>query len=318
MKKKIFLHFLLMTWIFLMVGAVPSSARQKVNVVMILWRGMTEAEKGFQARLKESELYTFEFSVFNANQDIEELNKIIDMFDRGKYQLIYSFGTTVTKTLKRKITDIPIVFNIVSRPVKAKVIESWEHSGSNVTGASNAVPMASAFNTLSKVLYIGRLGFLYNPKEANSKIQRDEVDKLQEKFGYKMVDAPIESVKKIQHVIRKLIDEKVDAVLLPSDSLVKANADKIIPQLNKHKIPSIVSIPAMVRDNKAFLGLGPDYFELGKMAGEKALTILGGKKPNNIPSSTLERMHMTVNLTTAREIGLNVPVQILRISTVVR
>ena len=308
----------LIVLMMVVVSALPSWAGEKVNIAMILWRGMTEAEKGFQAGMLESEQYDFEFTVFNANQSKKKLNRIIDELDTSKYQLIYSFGTTVTKTLKTKITDIPIVFNIVSRPVKAKVIDSWEDSGCNVTGASNAVPMASAFNTLSKVMYIGRLGFLYNPKEANSRIQRDEVQNLQEKFGYEMVDAPIENVDKIPEVISKLVDAKVDAVLLPSDSLVKASADEIIPLLNKSKIPSIVSIPAMVRDNMAFIGLGPDYFELGKIAADKALAILGGKKANKIPSSTVKRLHITVNLTTSKKIGVNVPIQILRISTVVR
>ena len=318
MKINTKLAFGLIALMLVVVSAVPSWAGEKVNIAMILWRGMTEAEKGFQARLQESERYDVEFTVFNAKQDKKKLDTIIDELDTSKYQLIYSFGTTVTKNLKNKISDIPIVFNIVSRPVKAKVIDSWEDSGCNITGASNAVPMASAFNTLSKVMYIGRLGFLYNPKEANSRIQRDEVKNLQEKFGYEMVDAPIESVEKIPEVIRRLVDAKVDAVLLPSDSLVKANADEIIPLLNKNKIPSIVSIPGMVKDNMAFIGLGPDYFELGKIAAAKALAILGGKKANKVPSSTVERLHITVNLTTARQIGVNVPIQILRISTVVR
>jgi putative ABC transport system substrate-binding protein len=312
------LSILLTILMLFVLGSVPAWAGEKVNIAMVLWRGMTDAERGFQAGLKKSGKYEFEYTVLDANQDKKELQRIIGGLDQSRYRLIYSFGTTVTKILKSQIKDTPIVFNIVSRPIKAKVIDSWEHSGSNVTGASNAVPMASAFNTLSKVIYIGRLGMVYNPKEANSKIQRDEVEKLQKTFGYEMVDGPIESVDKIPQVIERLVDAKVDAVLLPSDSLVKASADEIIPILNRHKIPSIVSIPAMVRDNRAFLGLGPNYFELGLMAANKALAILGGKRPNDIPSSTLERLHMTVNLTTAREIGVNVPVQILRLSTVVR
>ena len=266
---------------------------------MVLWRGITDAEKGFQAKMKKFEEFDINFTIFNANQDKKNLARIIDSLDKDKYDLIYSFGTTVTKALKSKIKDRPIVFNIVSRPVKANVIDSWEHSGCNITGASNAVPMDSAFSSLSKVMYIGRLGFLYNPKEANSKIQRDEVEKLQKKFGYVMVDAPIEDVNNITEVIQQLVDAKIDAALLPQDSLVKASADKIIPLLNKNKIPSIVTIPAMVRDNKAFLGLGANYFELGKMAADKAFLILSGKNPNNIPSSTLDRLHLTVNLSTA-------------------
>jgi putative ABC transport system substrate-binding protein len=319
MKKKTRWLFLFVPLVLLFVGSVPTwSAGRNVDIAMVLWRGVTEAEKGFLARMEAEKKYNVDFTVFDANQDKKKLSKIIGSLNPDKYELIYSFGTTVTKTLKKTVSHKPIVFNIVARPVKAKVIESWERSGCNVTGASNAVPMSSAFNSLSKVLYIGRLGFIYNPKEANSMIQRDEVEKLQKEFGYEMVDTPIESVDRIDDALAKVVDAKVDAVLLPSDSFVKAYADKIIPPLNRKKIPTIVSIPAMVRDNHAFLGLGPNYFELGKLAAEKALAILAGAKPNDIPSSTLERLHMTVNLTTAKEIGVNVPVQILRLSTVVR
>ncbi len=318
MKKISKLYPVLLAVILIFASVAPSWAREQVHIAMVLWRGMTEAENGFQSQLNESEEYEFKFTVFDANQDKKELTRIIDNLDASQYNLIYSFGTTVTKTLKNKVTDIPIVFNIVSRPMKAGIIDSWENSGSNITGASNAVPMGSAFNTLSNVMYIGRLGFVYNPKEANSKIQRDELELLQDKFNYKMVDAPITSVDKIQDVINALVLEKVDAVLLPQDSLVKASADEIIPPLNKHKIPSIVTIPAMVAENGAFLGLGPNYNDLGKLAAYKALAILRGEEPGNVPSSTLKRLHMTVNLSTAKEIGVNVPIQMLRISTVVR
>ncbi len=318
MKKRSKLYSVILAVVLIFASVAPSWAVHKVHIAMVLWRGMTEAENGFKTQLLESDEYEFTFSVFDANQDKKELARIIDNLDTSQYQLIYSFGTTVTKTLKSKVKDIPIVFNIVSRPVKAGVIDDWEHSGSNITGASNAVPMGSAFNTLSNVMYIGRLGFVYNPKEANSKIQRDELELLQEKFNYKMVDAPITSVEKIPEVIMNLVNEKVDAVLLPQDSLVKASADDIIKPLNKHKIPSIVTIPGMVAENGAFLGLGPSYYDLGKLAGYKALAILRGESPNNVPSSTLKRLHMTVNLSTAKEIGVNVPIQMLRISTVVR
>ncbi|MBI4596449.1 MAG: ABC transporter substrate-binding protein [Candidatus Tectomicrobia bacterium] len=318
MKKNTKVYLLLLILIFLAVSDLPSWAREEANIAMILWRGMTEAEDGFQTKLKQSEKYDINFTIFNANQNEKELERIIDQLDHRKYKVIYSFGTTVTETLKRKIKSTPIVFNIVARPIEAKIINSWEHSGNNITGASNAVPMSSAFNTLSTVLYIDRLGILFNPKEANAVIQKEEVEKLQKEFRYELVSSPIENVENIQNAIQKLVDEKVDAVLLPSDSLIKANANAIVSVLNKNKIPTIASIPDMVKDNKAFIGLGPDYYDLGIMAANKALAILGGEKPNNVPSSPLERLHITVNLTTAKEIGVNIPIQILRISTVVR
>ena len=88
--------------------------------------------------------------------------------------------------------------------------------------------------------------------------------------------------------------------------------------LNKHKIPSITSIPELAEEHDAFLGLGPDYFELGKACANKVLAILEGEKPSNIPCSMMEHLHIVVNLKTAKEIGLNVPVQVLRLAQVIR
>ena len=319
MKKKTRLFFVFMAVASIVLVWDASAHRTKhVKIAMVLWRGETQAEKGFKSKMMTSGKYNIEFTLFDAVQDENSLKQIIGELEGGRYHLIYSFGTTVTKHLKHRITDLPIVFNIVSRPVKANIIDSWDNSGCNVVGASNAVPMASAFRTLNKVLYIGRLGFIYNPREDNSRIQRDEVKKLEKEFGYKMVDLPITCCKAIPLVIQKAVNSRVDAVLLPSDSLVKARADQIIPPLNEFKIPTIVSIPGMVTENAAFVGLGPDYFQLGTLAAEKALAILGGKKPSELSSSPLDRLHMTVNLSTAKQIGVTIPIQLLRISTIVR
>ena len=317
-KKMGVISFFMVVISVLLIGEAPAHRTKQVNIAMVLWRGETQAEKGFQSKLMASQKYKIKFTIFDAAQDKTKLDHIIENLDTSRYHLIYSFGTTVTQQLKNRISDLPIVFNIVSRPVKANIIDSWDNSGCNIVGASNTVPMASAFHTLNKILHIGRLGVVYNPREVNSIIQRDEVKKLETEFGYKMVDLPITCCQAIPLVIQKAVSSRVDAVLLPSDSLVKARADQIIPPLNAFKIPTIVSIPGMVTENAAFVGLGPDYFQLGTLAAEKALAILGGKKPSELSSSPLDRLHMTVNLSTAKQIGVTIPIQLLRTSTIVR
>lgn len=314
---KCFLHGALSLGLAL-AWSLSAAAPTKVDVAMVLWRGMTEADKGFQARLQEAKQYQFNFKIYDADQNMEKLGRIVAEIESGHHALIYSFGTTATNKLKERIRNRPIVFNAVARPVEAKLIASWEHSGNNVTGASNEVPMASVLNTLSKVMVIKRLGVIYNPKEANSVIQRNELEQLGPKFGHEIVDGAVKDPQDFGQVVASLVAAKVDAVLLPSDSLITANADKIIPLLNQHRIPSIASIPSMVRDRHAFIGIGPDYFEMGRMAGSKALAILEGAKPTDVPSTTLNRVQITVNLATAKAIRVAVPVQVLRIATVIQ
>ena len=49
-----------------------SSSAKDLKIAMILWRGETEAEKGFQQGLKEFG-YTVQYTVMNAGQDRTEL-----------------------------------------------------------------------------------------------------------------------------------------------------------------------------------------------------------------------------------------------------
>ncbi len=284
----------------------------KVNIAMVLWRGETPAEIGFINGLTRERGSYVNVSTFDAKQDKEELKRIVDGLDKSKYDLIYAFGTTVSTLLKEKITDIPIVFNVVSRPVKSGIINSWESSGNNLTGLSGMAPMDSVFKTLSLILHIRKLGFVYNLQETNSVIQKKEIETIQYKYGFVLVDAPIENVEKIEETLMRLIDAKVDAVMFPSDSMVISNADRLISVLNKHKIPTIVAVPQMVKEHGALLSLGADYYKLGMLAAQNALQIFDGQKPTDIPTRTVDNLKLTANFDTAQKLGITFPVQVIK------
>ncbi len=282
-----------------------------VNIAMILWRGETLAEKGFMDGLSKAAGSEVNFSIFDAKQDVNELGRIITGLDRSKYDLIYTFGTTVSKAVAQKITELPVIFNVVSRPVKSGIVKSWKGSGNNLTGVSGMAPMDSVFRTLSLIMQIKKLGFIYNARENNSVVQKEEIAQIKGKYGFRLVDAPIESVDKIQATLMKVIDAKVDAVMFPSDSMVMSNADKLIPVLNKYKIPTIVAVPELVNDNGALLSLGADYYRLGELAAQSAILILKGQKPADIPSKTVDNLTLTTNFKTAQKLGITFPVQLI-------
>jgi putative ABC transport system substrate-binding protein len=105
--------------------------------------------------------------------------------------------------------------------------------------------------------------------------------------------------------------------MFPSDSFIKANADRIMTALNRHRIPSVVIIPEMVKENGALISLGPDYSKLGELAGMSALDLFRGKKPAEIPIKRVQNLNITVNLKTADKLGINLPIQLLSLSTVI-
>ncbi len=306
--------------LFLFFVSIPpyASAKERIDVAMVLWRGETEAERGFREKLAASPDFDVVIKVFDANQSNAALHKILDGLDKSRFRLVYTFGTMVTQTALKKRNDIPIIFNIVQRPVEAGVVKTMEQPGGRATGASNLVPMESAFRTLGAMMTIRKLGFVYSSHDPAPRYQLADVRKLQKRFGFQTLDFPITGVEGIAGTMKKVIDSRPDAVMFPSDSFVKANATRIISILNQHRIPSVVVIPEMVSENGALISLGPDYHVLGGLAAENALQVLKGKKPSELPVRTVPHLSIVINLLTADRLGQHVPLQLLSVSTVVR
>ncbi|MDD5286413.1 MAG: ABC transporter substrate-binding protein [Desulfuromonadaceae bacterium] len=317
-----FLWFMRLALLLVITFSCPAitawgAERQVKRVAMILFRGETPAEKGFRDTLSASKDFDVKISVFDANQSKDKLKSILAGLDSSQFDLFYTFGTMASQMALKKIKDKPVIFNVVARPVEAEIAGSWESSGNNATGASNIVSMESAFKTLSLVMSIRKLAFIYYEKDPAPKYQKREIESVRKKFGFKMIDVQVHDEKAIQEALKKIVSAKVDAVMFPSDSFITANANRIMKVLNQYRIPSVVIIPEMVKENGALISLGPDYYKLGELAGISALDVLKGKKPAEIPIKRVQNLNITVNLKTADKLGINLPIQLLSLSTVI-
>lgn len=309
---------LLALLLFLCLLPLTATAAERVEIAMVLWRGETAAEKGFRERLAASTDFEVTVTVFDANQSKEKLGRILASLDPRRFRLVYTFGTTVTQDALAVASGLPVIFNIVQRPVEGGVVASMERPGGRASGASNMVPMESAFRTLGTLMNIRKLGFVYASHDPAPRYQLEDIRKQQKRFGFQTLAFPINGVHDITAAMKRLIDARPDAVMFPSDSFVKANASQIIAVLNRHRIPSIVVIPEMVTENGALISLGPDYRTLGRLAAENALQVLQGRNPGDLPVRTVPHLSLVINLATADRLGLNIPLQLLSTATVVR
>ena len=280
------------------------------RVAMITWRGVTDAEKGFMEGMAAQKDVPTVIAPYHADQDLKRLERILSTIDHQRVDLIYVFGTTATQAVLKKFTTMPVVFNIVSHPVASGIIKEWERSGNNATGCSNLVPMENQLKTLKKVVKYRRLGIIYNPREPNSVIQRNLAAELQEQLDFQLIDFKISNPGQLAKVMPRL-QKTVDAVYLPADSLMISLGEKLAEWINRFKIPSLAATESMVTEHGLLLGLQPSYHQLGLLAAEKALRILKGEAPGRIPTSHLNFFNMTVNLSTARWIDVQLPTSIL-------
>src|SRR5688572_27566246 len=102
------------------------AAENRYTVLMLLYRGMTEAEKGFVEYLKPR--LPVDFVIRDANGDRAKIREFVEEARQKRPNLIYVFGTTVALDTvgavgktdpSLHIADIPVVFNIVADPVGA-------------------------------------------------------------------------------------------------------------------------------------------------------------------------------------------------------
>ena len=288
------------------------ASAKDLKITMILWRGETEAEKGFQQGLKELG-YSVQYIVMNAGQDRTELGRLLRENLKptlGDFDYVYTFGTTVTLAAKSIIPDkLPQIFNNVADPVGAGIVQSLNSSGSNIAGVTNEIPLPLQFQTAQKIIPFKRLGLLFNPREKNSMLVRDKLSEISSKFQFELFDLrspPAQDM--LQENLQKLKDKSiaVDAVYLPPDSFLVSNAQLIGSELRAAKIKSIAALETFV-EKGALMGVVADFFELGKTAATIVHRHQRGAKFKEIPVQTAKQPHLMINKTTSKALNINLP-----------
>lgn len=331
-----FLRILLALLCFAILTPPVHAARQAEKphrVMMILYRGATDAEKGFMDYFKRRRI-PVEFIVRDAQADSSKVAGFVREARELKPDLIYTFGTTVTAEVagldgevdpSRHITDIPIVFDIVADPIGAKLVPSLKSSGRNLTGASHLVPLEAQLNALGSMRRIQTLGVIYTPNEQNSLLAVQELQRLAPKLGLTLKPTPVvldthgkPTPEGIVAAMRQLVVKKPDFVYIPSDSFLIKNANVLVREANAAQIPVFAATEAPIRNDGALLGLVSTYSNVGELAAYKAEQILTGKlAPTQIPIESLDRFTFLVNMGTAKKLGIYPPLSVIKLAELI-
>ena len=141
----------------------------------------------------------------------------------------------------------PILFGIVTTPVKSGLIKSWESSGNNVTGVSHAIPYKEQVQFILDLGAYKKIGLIYNPEEKNSKIAKEELSNILTQKGGELTFAQASKKEEIKDAVSKIIAAKPDIVYLPLDSFIQTNAVDIITPLTSAKIPTYGALEKLLK-----------------------------------------------------------------------
>ncbi len=259
---------------------------QAEEVLVVTWRGKTSAEHGFETRLKKLRPGTT-FTYIDAQRNKSRLNFLLKNIKLSEVDLVYSFGTVASQIVKKFLNGKkPQVFNIVSTPVKAKIVNSLNKPGNNITGAKVLVDIKTQLNFLLKLRKIKTIGVWFDPREPQSIAVLVNIGKFAKANGITVMPEriiPDAKQKQFEILIKSALTKtsKLDLLYITPTSSFFAIRDKYFSKL-KPSLLIMSGVEGFVGKG-ATLALAANYQERGNAVAELAHKILSGTPAGDIP-----------------------------------
>ncbi len=258
------------------------------------------SEKGVSFNYKD---YTF-----NGQGDATVLNQIASQLISDEVDIIIPIATPAAQVVQSAVegTDIPVVFSAVSDPVSAKLVESMDAPGANITGTSDMLNTNAIMDLMLAVNpETDYVGLLYSNSEDSSKQPIEDAKKYLDEKGIKYIEKTGTKTDEVQAAADALVAEGVDAVFTPTDNTIQQAELGIYEKFLEAKIPHYAGADSFAL-NGAFMGYGVDYANLGVATADTVAEILlDGKKPAELAVKTFDNGIATINTETCEALGLN-------------
>ena len=296
-------------------SASASGEVLKIGIIQLMEHdALDQAYQGFVDGLAEAgyvdgENITIDYQ--NAQGEQANCVTIADKLVADQSDLVLAIATPAAQAMANATTEIPILVTAVTDPADAKLVESNEHPGGNVTGTSDMNPVAEQMNLLKTLVPDAQtVGFLYNSAEANSKLQVDMAREAAEELGLECIDFTVSSANEIQQVVESAVS-RVDAFYAPTDNVIANGMATVTMITEPAGIPVICGEEGQVQ-NGGTATYGISYYNLGKLTAAQAVDILEGKSaPADMPIQYLTDCVLAINEESCQRMGLAIPQELL-------
>ncbi len=245
--------------------------------------------------------------VQNAQADQANLKTISQRFVNNEDDLILAIATPAAQAMASETTEIPILGTAITDYVGAKLVDSNEAPGGNISGTTDLNPVKEQIDLMVQLVPdVENVGLLYTSSEDNSVIQADMVKEACEALGLNVEEATVTSSNDVQQVTQSLVG-KIDALYIPTDNVLASSMPIVSEITTENMIPVICGEENMVLGG-GLATLGINYYNLGYQTGEMAAKVLNGEaEPATMPIESQTEFSYAINGDVAEAIGIEIP-----------
>jgi len=226
--------------------------------------------------------------------------------------VIVAATTPAALALKPATTTIPIIFAIGGDPVRTGLVESLSRPGGNLTGAAhiNVEIAPKRLELMHELLPSEKImGLLLNPTNPLAASVSIEVTKAADALGIKLHVVQASDDQGIDRVFDELSGLQASALVIGTDPLFTSRAQKLAAQSLRSKMPSIYQYREFV-DAGGLMSYGGSITDSYHHAGAYVGRILKGEKPADLPVQLSTKVEFFLNLKSAKQLGLSVPLSL--------
>ena len=223
--------------------------------------------------------------------------------------VIVTWGTDAVLAAKQATTTIPIVMGAIGDPLGSGIVTNLARPGGNVTGSSSrAAELESKRLQLLKeaVPGLSRAAILFNPTNHYMPLALQSAREGAQELHVTLAVYEVHDTATLNAVFVTLTKDRPDAVMVPADTFLVSQRNRIAQFAIENKLPSVYTYRQHIEAG-GLLAYTPNYHDLFRRAASYVDKILKGAKPGELPIAQPTKFELVINLTTAKALGLVIP-----------
>jgi len=239
-----------------------------------------------------------------------------ELVDQQVALIVAGGGDRPALAAKAATTTIPIVFTGSDDPVGFGLVTSLNRPGGNVTGVSlfTSELEVKRFALLRELApTIPRIAMLVNPSNPTAEPNIRDVQAAADAIGQQVDFLRASSEREIDSAFRTMVGRRTDALLVAHDPFLLSRREQLVTLAAYNMIPAIYEFRDFVLVG-GLMSYGRKLTDNYRLAGGYVGKILKGAKPADLPVQQPTKLTLTINLKTAKSLGLEIPAKLLALA----
>jgi putative ABC transport system substrate-binding protein len=247
------------------------------------------------------------------NDQPEQMRAWVAELIAGSPDVVVTFTNLALEVMKPLAGSVPIVFIGVGDPVGSGFVASFAHPGGNITGFSSYDPsMGSKWLEVLKETApdLKRVLVIMAPATTVHQAMWRSIEEAAPRLGIDAAAGGVHNAAEIEGIIKSFAEQSNGGLVVLPHALTVFNASTIIALAQRYRLPDIYALADAVAAG-GLLSYSLDWDDQFRRAAEYVDEILRGTKPANLPVQSPTKYALTVNLRTAKTLGLSISPSLL-------